>query len=145
MFQVGTSNKKFLTLNLDWIFSRIQEDFFSSKKFRIGSGRLGFFKVQYWNRPKHDFSSKKKNYCKDCMSKWFNFDELIKYWAYLVKLEGIGALIFNFQDFEKLILVKEDYWSPLIRCRPFIPSKMMNLVNIILHIIYNLCDTILLP
>ena len=71
------------------------------------------------------------------MSKWFNFDELIKYWAYLVKLEGIEALIFNFQDFEKLILVKEDYWSPLIRCRPFIPSKMMNLVNIILHIIYN--------
>ena len=78
-----------------------------------------------------------QNYCKDCMSKWFNFDELIKYWAYLVKLEGIEALKFNFQDFEKLILVKEDYWSPLIRCRPFIPSKMMNLVNIILHIIYN--------
>ena len=97
--------------------------------------RAGFLKMQYWNRPKHDFSS--QNYCKDCMSKWFNFDELIKYWAYLVKLEGIEALIFNFQDFEKLILVKEDYWSPLIRCRPFIPSKMMNLVNIILHIIYN--------
>ena len=98
-------------------------------------GRLGYVEVQYWNRPQHDFSS--KNYCKDCMSKWFNFDELIKYWAYLVKLEGIEALKFNFQDFEKLILVKEDYWSPLIRCRPFIPSKMMNLVNIILHIIYN--------
>ena len=66
------------------------------------------------------------------MSKWFNFDELIKYWAYLVKLEGIEALISNFQDFEKLILVKEDYWSPLIGCRPFIPFKMMNLVNILL-------------